>query len=88
MRDLVIAKELPQAALARWASIFFSLSVLTFLLSIAASQLCLTLAALLYFAHLLHAKPTPVIEFPTVKVPLALFCLWTIISFLFFELPS
>ncbi len=88
MLDLSGVVELPKAALARWASIFFSLSVLTFLLSIAASQLCLTLAALLYFAHLLHAKPTPVIEFPPVKLPLALFCLWTIISVFFAEFPA
>lgn len=88
MRDFAIIKELPQAALARWASIFFSLSVLTFLVSIAASQLCLTLASLLYFAYLLYTKPTPVIRFPPVKLPLALFCVWTMISICFAKFPA
>ncbi|MGH9344487.1 MAG: O-antigen ligase family protein, partial [Terriglobia bacterium] len=88
MRDLIINKELPQPALARWASVFFTLSVLTFLVSIAASQLCLTLACLLYFAHLLHAKPTPAIKFPPVKLPLALFCVWTVISLCFAQFPA
>lgn len=76
------------ARLARWASIFFSLSVLTFLISIAASQLSLTAAALLYFAHLLHAKPTPSIRFPPVKLPLAFFCVWTVVSLCFAEFPA
>lgn len=88
MREFSIHQELPVAALARWASIFFSLSVLTILISIAASQLCLTLAALLYFAHLLHTKPTPPVRFPPVKLPLALFCAWTVISACFAEFPA
>lgn len=88
MRDPAISKELPRAALARWAAVFFSLSVLTFLISIAASQFCLTLAALLYFAHLLHAKPTPHIRFPPVKLPLAIFCVWTLVSLCFAEFPD
>lgn len=88
MPKLAFSKDLPAAALARWASVFFSLSVLTFLISIAASQLCLTIAALLYFAHLLHAKPTPAIRFPPVKLPLALFCAWTVVSACFAEFPA
>ncbi|MGH9404992.1 MAG: O-antigen ligase family protein [Terriglobia bacterium] len=84
----VIRSELPGPALACWASVFFSLSVLTYLISIAASQSFLTLAALLYFAHLLHANPKPRISFPPVKLPLALFCVWTVVSVIFAEFPD
>lgn len=88
MGELSFRKELPEAALARWASIFFSLSVLTFLISIAAAQSFLALGALFYFAHLLHARPKPRVAFPPVKWPLALFCAWTVVSMLFARFPA
>jgi O-antigen ligase len=69
---------LPAASLARWASIFFSLSVLTFLISLAAAEALLAAASVAYFAHLLRDRPG--IKFPPVKVPLALFCLTTLVS--------
>jgi O-antigen ligase len=83
-----LGEGLPGAVLARWASMCFSLFVLTFLISIAISQAFLALAALLYFANLLQANPKPRITFPAVKAPLALFCLWTIVSLLFAEFPA
>lgn len=72
--------ELPGTTLARWASIFFSLSVLSFLISLAASQAFLAVAAVIYAAHLLRDRPE--IHFPPVKLPLVLFCLGTILSVL------
>ncbi len=76
---MAASKELlPAAALARLASISFSLCVLTLLLSLAASQIFLSIAGVLYFAHLLRDKPS--IVFPPIKLPLALFCLLTILS--------
>jgi len=73
-----VRAELPQADLARWASIFFSLSVLTYLVSIAATQAFLALAGLLFAIHLLINHPP--IAFPPIKLPLLLFCLFTVIS--------
>jgi O-antigen ligase len=78
--------ELPAQALARWASIFFSLSVLTFLISMAASQTFLALAAAAYAAHLIHTKSAP--DFPPVKLPLALFSLLSILSIFWAENPA
>ncbi len=49
--------DLPEALLARWASVFFSLSVLSFLLSIAASQLFLAAAGVAYGLHVLRDRP-------------------------------
>ena len=72
--------ELPGAILARWASVFFSLSVLSFLISLAASQAFLAVAAMIYAAHLLRDRLE--IHFPRVKLPLALFCLGTVLSVL------
>ncbi|HEX5483388.1 MAG TPA: O-antigen ligase family protein [Terriglobia bacterium] len=76
---------LPDDVVARWASVFFSASVLTFLISIAAAQSFLALAALLYFAYLLRANPKPAIGFPPVKLPLALFCFFTVLSIFWAE---
>jgi len=70
--------ELPPTSFARWASIFFSLSVLTYLFSIAITQAFLGVAGLLYAVHLL--KDRPPIKFPRIKLPLLLFCLFTVIS--------
>ncbi len=70
--------ELPSPVLARWASILFSLSVLTLLLSLAASQALLFLAAAVYAVHLLRDQPA--IRFLPVKLPLALFIFFTVLS--------
>jgi O-antigen ligase len=78
--------ELPAATYARWASIFFSLSVLTFLLSLAAAQAFLALAAVFYAVHLLRARPA--IHFPPVKLPLALFSLGTVVSIFWAANPA
>ena len=50
-------RELPQGAAARWASLFFSLHVLTLLISIAVSQAFLAAATLAYLIHLIHTRP-------------------------------
>jgi O-antigen ligase len=78
--------ELPGATFARWASIFFSLSVLTFLLSLAAAQAFLALAAACYAVYLLRQRPA--IHFPPVKLPLALFSLGTVVSVLWAANPT
>jgi putative inorganic carbon (HCO3(-)) transporter len=70
--------EWGEPGFARWASILFCLSVLTYLLSIAASQACLAAAGVCYFVHLLHRKPP--VDFPPVKLPLLLFCFLTFLS--------
>ena len=69
---------LPRATLAGAASVFFSFSVLTFLLSLAAAQTFLALASICYAVHLLRDHPS--VAFPPVKLPLGLFCLGTVIS--------
>lgn len=78
--------ELPRDPLACWASVFFSACVLTLLLSIAASQSFLALASVLYFAHLLRTKPE--IRFPPVKLPLAWFCIWTVVAVIWAATPA
>lgn len=72
--------ELPAPRWARWSSLFFSLSVLTFLLSIAASQSLLALAGICFAVHLLRDRPG--LRFPPVKAPLLLFCGLTVVSVL------
>ncbi|MGD0124296.1 MAG: O-antigen ligase family protein [Terriglobia bacterium] len=47
--------ELPRTSAARWAALFFSLHVLTQLISVAASQAFLAAATVAFFAHLLQA---------------------------------
>jgi len=47
-------RELPRAAAARWASLFFSLYVLTLLISVAASQAFLAAAGVAYIVHWLR----------------------------------
>jgi O-antigen ligase len=73
-----VRAELPRTSLVRWASVFFSLSVLTYLFSIAVTQAFLALAGLLFAVHLVRNRPP--ISFPRVKLPLLLFCLFTVIS--------
>ncbi len=78
--------ELPPAIFARWSSAFFSLSILTFLISLSASQALLAVAALIYAAHLLRDRPK--IHFLPLRLPLALFCLGTIVSVLWAANPT
>ena len=88
LRDLIglAPAAVPAGPLLRWASILFSLSVLTILLSLAASEAFLIASALLYAAHLLRHPSPP--HFPPVKLPLALFCLTTLISIGWAENPT
>jgi O-antigen ligase len=94
-------RELPRATAARWASLFFSLHVLTLLISVAASQAFLAAATITFFAHLLRVArerdapatagetPAPlVVNFPPIKLPLLLYCLATINSVLWAEYPE
>jgi O-antigen ligase len=78
--------HLPAEPLVRWASIFFTLCVGTFLISLAASQTFLALAALCYVAHIWRTKS--LIRFLPIKVPLAIFCVWTVVSMFFAEEPA
>jgi putative inorganic carbon (hco3(-)) transporter len=82
----VVRSELPQTSLARWASLFFSLSVLTYLFSIAITQAFLALAGLLFAVHLLRNRPR--ISFLPIKLSLLLFCLFTVISVLWATNPG
>jgi O-antigen ligase len=78
--------ELPHATAARWASLFFSLHILTLLLSIAVTQAFLAAATVAYLTYLLRRRPP--ISFPPVKLPLLLFCLATFNSLLWAEHPA
>ncbi|MGH9431295.1 MAG: O-antigen ligase family protein [Terriglobia bacterium] len=77
---------LPPEPLARWASVFFTLCVATMLLSVAASQTFLALSGLCYAAHLLSQPSIP--GFMPIKLPLALFCLTTVIPIFWSENPD
>jgi len=83
---------LPRAAAARWASLFFSLHVLTLLISVAASQAFLAAAGVAYIAHLIRearaSRPRLALNFPPIKLPLFLFCLATLNSVLWAEHPE
>lgn len=76
-------EELPAPSLARWAAVFFTLSVLTFLISLAASQTLLALAGIAYGAHIVRGRRVP--DFPPVKLPLAFFCLFSTLSIFWAE---
>jgi O-antigen ligase len=78
--------ELPHAPAARWAALFFSLHILTLLISVTATQVFLAAATLAYLTHLLRSRPT--ISFPPLKLPLLLFCLTTLNSILWAEHPA
>jgi O-antigen ligase len=78
--------HLPAEPLARWASIFFTLCVGTLLISLAASQAFLALAGLCYAAHVWREKAA--VRFLPVKLPLAIFCVWTVVSMFFAEEPA
>jgi O-antigen ligase len=81
-----IRAGLPSEPLARWSSVFFLLSVGTMLLSVAASQTFLALSGLCFAAHLLAHPAAP--SFPPIKLPLALFCITTILSIFWSENPD
>jgi hypothetical protein len=75
--------------------LFFSLHVLTVLLSVAVSEAFLAAAAIAYLIHLLllrsapdGAESRPAIRFLPVKLPLLLFCLATFNSILWAEHPA
>ena len=70
--------ELPKPTFMRWAAVLFTLFVLTLQISIAASQAFLAGAAVLYVIHLLQARPE--VLFLPVKLPLALFCVLSVVS--------
>ncbi len=78
--------ELPAPSWAHWGSVFFSLSVLSFLISLAAAQALLALASVFYILQVSRDR-TPV-SFPPVKLPLALFCLFTLVSIAWAENPT
>ena len=78
--------ELPEPRTARWASVLFSLFVLTFQISIAVSQALLAGAAVLYAVHLL--KDRPPVHFLPVKLPLALFCVFSVLPIFWAENPA
>lgn len=78
--------ELPRAALLRWASIFFTLSVWTLLISLTASQAFLAAAGITYAIHLLRHQPR--LDFPPIKLPLALFCFFTFLSLFWAANPA
>ena len=74
---------------------FFSLHVLTLLISVAASQAFLAAATLAYSIHLLRRRPALdgaglglAIRFPPIKLPLLLYCLTTVNSVFWAEDPS
>ncbi len=79
--------KLPQPAFARYEILFFSLSVLTFVISLAASEALLMAAALCYAIEQLcaprlgrPARPGLRFPFPPVRLPVGLFCLFTVLS--------
>jgi len=78
--------ELPRPLLMRWAAVLFTLFALSLQLSLAASQIFLAGAGILYAAHLLRARPR--IVFLPVKLPLALFCGWSVVSIFWAANPA
>ena len=82
---LAIRDDLPEPRLLRSASVFFSLSVLSFVISVAVAQIFFSLAGVCYAADLLRRPRVPV--FPPIKLPLALFCILTALSIGWAENP-
>ena len=78
--------DFPGPPFLRSASIFFSLCVITLPVSVAASQTFLSLAGGCYAIDLLRRPRAP--HFPPVKLPLALFCLFTVLSIGWAENPA
>lgn len=84
VRDFSV--QLPAPTWARWAAILFTLSVWSYLLSIAASQALLAAASVCYAVHLLREKGS--IHLPPAKLPLLLFCLLTVLSVICATAPT
>ena len=82
----VTGAELPAPLWSKWGSVLFSLSVLSFLISLAAAEAFLAVAAAFYFLHLVLHRPA--VRFPPVKLPLTLFCLTTLGSVGWAENPT
>jgi O-antigen ligase len=78
--------DFPGPPLIRWASVFFSLCVVSLPVSVAASQTFLSLAGACYALDLLQRPRLP--HFPPVKLPLALFCFFTVLSIAWAENPA
>jgi O-antigen ligase len=79
-------QELPEPAWLRWSALFFTLFALTLLISIAVSQIFMTLAGVCYAVDLLRRPRVP--SFPGVRLPLALYCVFTVISLFFAMNPA
>jgi O-antigen ligase len=78
--------DFPGPRLLHWAAIFFSLCVVSLPVSVAASQTFLSLAGFCYAIDLLRRPRVP--NFPPVKLPLALFCFFTVLSIGWAENPA
>jgi len=78
--------EVPKPPFMRWAAVLFTLFVLTLQISIAASQAFLAMAGVLYVIHLLQARPR--VLFLPVKLPLALFCVLSVVSIFWAANPT
>ncbi|MCZ6514598.1 MAG: O-antigen ligase [Acidobacteria bacterium] len=74
-------RALPEPPLARYGSLALSLSVLSFLFSIALTQAALTRASLLFLIHYLKSRPR--VFLPPVWLPLLFFCATTLLSVFF-----
>jgi O-antigen ligase len=78
--------ELPRPPFLRWAAVLFTLFVLTLQISLAASQALLAGAGVLYVIHLFEARPH--VLFLPVKLPLALFCVLSVVSIFWAANPT
>ena len=76
-----VRQALPQEPFARYGSLALSLSVLSFLFSIALTQTALTLASVFFLVHYLKNRPR--ISVPQVWLPLLIFCATTLLSVFF-----
>ncbi len=79
-------QDLPEPALLRWSSLFFTLFALTLLISIAVCQIFMTLAGVCYAIDLMRRPRVP--AFPRVKLPLTLYCFFTVLSMFFAANPA
>lgn len=82
---IALWNDLPSPRLLRWASIFFTLCVLSLVLSVAATQIFFSLAGVCYAADLVRRPRVP--AFPPFKLPLALFSIFTALSIGWAENP-
>jgi putative inorganic carbon (HCO3(-)) transporter len=79
-------RGLPGPKLLRWASVFFTLFALSLLFSVAVSQIFLSCAGVCYAIDLVRHPRVP--KFPPIKLPLILFCFFTLISIFWAENPA